>query len=275
MTRVPARLQLLNLLRWFREYSISWGLLSVIYSVTATMILQPLLEQAFQREIHFAPLWFLTCATLLVPGVIESIGFPPVPWLVRRGKFKELPVFMRTYLRHEFRRGSTWIAVLGVVIGGMMLPDGLRALWIMILLLPSQRALYSVHRWRRIAQGFLPSNGGVALVDAFTVSQLVQFLVAWGAFVLSGVLPLELAWKYGVAGGCAVIAASSVALEGDSGRPWLVNFFSLAVAVLAGYLVLAFPAVALAVLYFRHAARSTLGSRLKSVEHLDEDSLVP
>jgi hypothetical protein len=84
---MPARLRLLSLMRFIREYLVSWGLLSLIYSLTLTLLLQPLLENALKTELAFKPLWALTCATLLLPGALEALRLPPLPF--RRGVFGE------------------------------------------------------------------------------------------------------------------------------------------------------------------------------------------
>jgi hypothetical protein len=72
----------------------------------------------------------------------------------------------------------------------------------------------------------------------------------------------------------AVLSASCVALEGDSGRPWIVNFMSLAAGTVGGYLCAASSWFLLLAIYvFLHMEKISK-NRLKSVEHLDEDTLI-
>ena len=115
----PLNLRALNAWRWLKEYFISWGVLSAIYSVTVTLVLQPFLERALNRELPVAPIWALTCASLLVPGILESLNLGSISVrfkglaLLPPGIFSE-PLWNRLgrslvplYLRHELRRGST------------------------------------------------------------------------------------------------------------------------------------------------------------------------
>lgn len=284
-SRLPPKLFALNLLRWLREYIVSWGLLSFIYSLTVTLILQSILEQALKKELEFKSLWFTTCATLLLPGLFEALKLPPLSF--RKGLLTFMPpgvfgenlwqrwggAITKLYLRHELRRGATWLVIVLVVLIASLLPDNKKALWVLIAQLPIQRALYSVHRWRGLALAFHPKQGAEQLMRAIWASQFLQIFIAWIALVITRSIPDP--WMYGCAALGAVISAGSVAMEGDSGRPWMVNFIALAAGTLGGYLCLATPWALPFVIYFGGRMAVAIENRLLSVEHLDEDTLIP
>jgi hypothetical protein len=279
-------LELRNLLRWAREYAVSWGLLSVIYSFTVTMILEPILERALRTELEPIPLWAATCALLLLPGALDSLPLPQVSF--RLGRFQVLRpgifgerLFSRLggplgplYLRHELRRGSTWLMIVLTVLAAGLLPKGKQALWVLFAQLPMQRALYSVHSWRGLAAAHLGPKAGRPLLQALLLSQGFQVAFAWLAVGMAGFLPRDLWLALGPAALGAGLAGAAVALEGDSGRPWLVNFFSLAAGTLGGYLCLASPWGLLAIAYLCSNTKGLAERRLLSVEHLDEDRIV-
>jgi hypothetical protein len=262
--------------------------LSVIYSLIVTMLLQPILGQALKTEITIAPLWIATALILLIPGVLEYLKLPGTGfrklfmapgvfsesfWKARGGSFTPL------YLRHELRRGPTWLVIVLTVALQGLLPPGKWALWVLIAQLPIQRALFSVHGWRGLAAAHAPREGGQKLLAAIQVSQLIQLLITWFSLgacgIIAGFLTTEHWLLLGPAALGAVLAASSVALEGDSGRPWMVNFFSLGAGIIGGFLCLWSPWFLLGVLYFVNSAKNLSANRILSVEHLDEDHILP
>ena len=110
---------------------------------------------------------------------------------------------------------------------------------------------------------------------ALTVSQLLQWCVVVSVGLLLSSWSL-LTWsKLAVAGLGGVLAGSCVALEGDAGRPWIVNFISLAAGALGGLLCWAWPISTVFVGYFSFSMIRAVGGRLRSVELLDEDTLIP
>lgn len=276
---MTTRLKLLNFARWLKEYLISWGLLSLIYSITVTVILEAVLENAFKSELDFGPIWIATAVLLLVPGVLEALPLPAVPW-IRRGFFSES--FWRRlggplvplYLRHELRRGTTWLVLWISVALGTMLPPGKAAFFVFFAQLPVQRALYSIHRWRSIALVFRPMECGQALLSAVWIAQLIQWGIAWMAFGIASEIPADQWLKLGAASLGAVLVGASMALEGDSGKPWMVNFISLAGGTLGGFLCLYSPWLLLAALYIAFNMRTIVLKRFLSVEHLDEDLVI-
>jgi hypothetical protein len=286
--RLPLGLAFLNLVRWLREYFVSWGVLSLIYSWTVTLVLQPILEQFFKHEIRFWPLWAATCALLLIPSILEYLPWPAVSFQWKRIGFMSQGIFrervwsrspwsmVRLYLRHELRRGATWFTLILAVCLGAAMPRPKSAIWVLIALLPCQRALYSIHRWRSLVLIGSAREGARQLYLAFGISQLIQLAIAWLALGLAAGPDWGMqTWlKLGAGSLGGVIAASMVVLEGDSGRPWLVNFISLAAGALGGYVCFAAPWALLLILYFYFKMQTSVAQRLHSVEHLDEDRFI-
>jgi hypothetical protein len=272
------KLSALNLFRWLRENILFWGILSLIYSLTVSLILQPILEHVFSRELRLGPLWFLTCALLIVPGILEALPLPALP--LRQGLFRE-SIFLRPagrlgqmYLRHDLRRGATWLTiVLTVAIGALLRMDRL-ALWALVVQLPLQRALYSLRSWRTAALLADPERGAAQLLGALELAQLIQLLITTLAFSLALMLPLPLALKLAGAGVGAVLSGACVAMEADAGVPWMVNFMSLAAGIIGGFCCWYSPWFLLVVLYLNRRMHVLVAERLYSVEHLDEDALV-
>lgn len=283
----PLNLRALNAWRWLKEYFISWGVLSAIYSVTVTLVLQPFLERALNRELPVAPIWALTCASLLVPGILESLNLGSISVrfkglaLLPPGIFSE-PLWNRLgrslvplYLRHELRRGSTLLTLLLTVLAAGALPADKQAFWVLIAQLPAQRALYSIHHWRRLARGQFPAHGGPYLLTALACSQAIQWVISWGALGLSGFVDPAHWWRLGPASLGAVLSTSAVALEGDSGRPWMVNLIGMTAGILGGFLCLYSPFCLAGVAYFMIQLRKMAAERILSVESLDEDFVIP
>jgi hypothetical protein len=185
----------------------------------------------------------------------------------------------RLYLRHDLRRGATWLVVSLSAAAGGMFPEGRRSLWVLAAQLPVQRALYSIHRWRGLALAYHPVRGARGLLASVLVSQVLQFAIAWLSVGILGPLTGGMStaeWlKLGAGGLGGVVSAASMAFEGDSGRPWIVNFLALTAGTLGGFACLASPWYLLLVAYFASRMILLVDKRLHSVEHLDEDAVIP
>ena len=278
------RLRLLNLLRWIKEYAISWGLLSAIYSYTLALILQPVLQKTLGGSVALPVVWILGIVLLLIPAGVEFLPAPPFHhprWIIGERWFSEAGFrnfggpLLPLYLRHELRRFPTLLGIGFTTFAGVLLPLSHRGLWILIAQFPVQRALFSLQGWRGIALSASPTQGGSWILRTLLVSQLIQLMVAWLALGLSGAFPMAAWLQLGAGALSAVICSSSVALEGDSGRPWMVNFFSLAAGAVGGFLGYAYPWTVGLSLYIFYSMQAGVGKRLLSVEHLDEDRLLP
>lgn len=270
------RLQLLNLYRWLRENLIVWGILSAIYSLIATVLLQTILEQTLKQELSLFPVWSMIIVALLVPAVFEALPLPPLPLPLAAlsRPLAKLPL-VRLYVLHDLRKGSTWLLLAAALAAGALLPDRSQHLWILVVQLPLQRALYSVHRWRRLALGSRAHGGASQIVQGLFVSQAVQATILVVGFALLRGAPSFGYLALWIASLSAVIGGASMAMEGDSGKPWMVNFISLSVGTLGGYICLAQPGLALVVFYFAFSMSAAVAKRLWSVENFDEDTFIP
>src|SRR5690606_37888150 len=108
---------------------------------------------------------------LLVPAILDSLPLPPLSFgkrpvgVLPKGVFGE-PAIARAigplgqlYLRHDLRRGGTWIAIILSVIAGSLLPEKLGPFWVFIALLPVQRALFTAERWHRFVRFYVGAHG--------------------------------------------------------------------------------------------------------------------
>ncbi len=278
------RLRTLNLWRWVRAHAIAWTLLAAIYSVTAAILFQTVLQVGLRWEPPLVQVWAGLVFLLLIPALIEKLPLPALSagkrplGVLPPGVFSE-GVFARTigplgqlYLRHELRRGPTWLAILISVLAGALLPKALAPFWVFIVLLPVQRALFSAEKWHQFVRFYVGARGPWYFLGALWTSQLLQYLVVVVATAgIRGEMPVE--WIF--AGASAVVAGASMAFEGDTGKPGLVHLLSLTAGVLAGVFSMVSPWVFLAVVYFASRMLAISGNRLKSVEWFDEDTVLP
>lgn len=254
-------------------------MLSVIYSWTVTLALQPILERALKTEISSEFLWAATCSLLLIPAFIEFAPLGQLP--LRKGLFSE-SIWSKLggplsplYLRHEFRRGATWLMLALCTVGSSLLPPRKFALSVLIALLLSQRALFSIQNWRRLAQTRFPEHGAFHLIRAMALSQSLQSILLWLALGLAQVYSQEQWLALGPAFLACAWISSTLCLEGDSGRPYLVNLIALSGGIIAGYACMAHWGFLALVAVICRSLYKGMGERLKAVENLDEDALIP
>lgn len=263
--KLSARLWLLNAARWCREYWLSWGLLGLIYSVTLALIIQPILGRALGQELPLGAVWLVNALLLLLPGALELTPLPGLPSLLW---IRARPGLAWIYAQHDFRRLNAWLGILLMAgVGRLWAGAGREILWVLIAQLGTQRALYSFGKWRVLALARDPRRGGSALLTGLVITQIVQATLA--GLLFGGSLRALFAAAVGV------LAAGAVALEGDAGRPWLVNFISLTAGAIAGVLSYLFPGTLLVVGYFSVRTIVEMRDRLHSVERMDEDVVIP
>ncbi|MBC7692238.1 MAG: hypothetical protein H7222_10755 [Methylotenera sp.] len=252
-----------------------WLLLSSIYSLTAALILQGIFENLTKFEISLQLIWLGTVLTLFIPAMLERIS-APVPDNGTLNSFTAMvrDPFIRIYLKHDLRRLATLLTWLVSLVIGFLLPEKKHALWVLAAQLPLQRALFSVHKWRTLAIAHYPRSGAEKLITSLWASQTCQLLLASLGLLANPHVHFH-EWLMTVIGAWGgIITASSMCMEGDSGRPWLVNFITLAAGTLAGFLCFYSPWFLAVAIYFSWNIRSRVEQRLHSVEHLDEDSLL-
>jgi len=256
--------------------------------MAVAVLLQTIVEQLQKKPISLAPIWLGGMILLLIPGALEKLPLPELPFsMVRRSLFSErfwtqlgASSFLPLYLRHELRRPQTWLTLILTVALGALIPKERFALWIFVAQLPLQRGLWSIGGWRRIAVRTPggPQLGGGLLLTAYLWSQAIQAaiaLVAWGMLLL-----LEGKWETAsflhvtAATFSGVLCCAAVSMEGDAGRPWLVNFVGLSVALIASSLVYWQPALLILSAYIFSNLKHSVTYRLWSVEEFDEDALL-
>jgi hypothetical protein len=273
-----ARLLLLNGLRWWKENFWVWGILGSVYSLTLALILQTVVELSLKAEVKLSSVFLGMAIALLVPSLIHALPLPSLPVSFGRPRGSELSSFVRLFLSHELRRSQNWVAV---VLTGLVL-FSLPSQWLPLALAfgqaPVQQALFSVQKWRALALAHSPQHGARHLYVSFQLLQLVLgglVLVLWLVLASSAGHSLDLLVRYLPAVFGAWMGGASVMLEGDSGRPWLVNFISLAAGLVAGFFAVLHWGFILLIFYFCVQMMNSVKERLRSVELLDEDTLVP
>jgi hypothetical protein len=282
------RLAALNAARWFAANATTWILLSGIYSLTVSILLQTVVEQLQKKTISLFPVWILSMVLLLAPGALEKLPMPDLPsrWVGRK-LFSEKfwsrlggSSFLPLYLRHELRRTQTWVTLILTVTLGALLPQGREQAWIFIAQIPLQRALWSIGGWRRIALRTPDgtSLGGTLLLNAFLWSQLIQAFVAIASLAAlhwfqNQALPASFV-ATSAATVSAVLGCSAVCMEGDAGRPWLVNFIGFSAGIIAAALVLWQPPLVILSAYVFSNLKHSVQNRLWAVEEFDEDALL-
>lgn len=324
-------LYLLNALRWVRHHAIAWSVLFASYSIAAAVVVQVLLQELLRSKWPFFAVWLLTAAVVAIPGALERIPVPGAiggAWAHRLGQpfGKVYGSLGRIYITHELRRPATWLGVLITAAGGVLAFNATPAAWLLLCLIPAQRAFFSVSHWRRLAAFYRPRAGAHDLMLGFAVAQVFQviaiaLILNVGVDILEFVSETEVAFKIpgiggpgaGAAGGAAAggsggagagewagfgwsaalandfarvlrfalaalgasLAAAAMVMEGDSGRPWLVNFIGLAAGFIGAVTSWATPWAIPVIVYFLWRMTDSVQRRLKSVENPDEDIVIP
>jgi hypothetical protein len=280
-------LHLKNAARWFAANAVTWVLLSAIYSLTVAILLQTVFERLQGAQPELISIWVLSMGILLIPGALEFLPLPDLPRFRKKSRhFGEKfwtrlggGSFLPLYLRHEFRRPQTWLTlVTAVTLGSFLEAEKLR-IWIFISQLPLQRALWSIGGWRKIAlrapEG--ASLGASTLIASYCVSQVIQALIAWlSLLAVLTVSGASLSPFIALLPAClsGVLCTAAVCMEGDSGRPWIVNFAGLSAGILGAALGLWEPALLVIAIYIYFNLKGSVKNRLWSVENFDEDSLL-
>lgn len=304
MSRTDLRLSALNAWRWILHHGFEWGLLGAVYSLAAALLVEPaaqhLLEK-FQagapgaRTVGWRELWILIWIFITLPFFLEryrgvEAGLPL--FRSKNSRNSKSLSFIRVYFMHELRRWQGWASALVVVLFGSIaleIRDLTPFFFVFIAQFSVQRALYSIGSWRRLISVAPHLQSPAMLWNAFLCVQLFWFVLSWAA--LGAVMWIEYDWlsmdflprpvfplwlTLGVSGGVAVIAGASVALEGDSGRPWLVNLLAFTAGTMGGLITLAAPIWGfLGAVYFASRLRALSRGRLLSVENFHEDFVVP
>lgn len=270
-------MNLLNLARWIKEHAISWGLLFFLYSILAVVLAAPLLELAMKLELSSFSVWLGVCALIGSALFVEWIPYSlfHFHWKVPFRSF-----LLDVYLQHEFRRLATWVG-LAISIGlAVAVPGKWIDFWIFICLFPVLRAMFSIQAWRGIVHPFYKTTGPYRLMATLAVSQAIQLGIVFCSvlilrYFLYGAEFSFKKWVLLFSGSfCGVVSACAMAYEGDSGRPWLVQFMALGAGLLVGVIGLISYWTIPFVLYFYYKMLDSIGSRWKSIEVFHEDVIV-
>jgi len=274
-----------NSYRWVFENIWVWGLLVVIYGYTLVLLLEPILEHWLHLEIHLGLLTALGCASLWFPGLLNFIPLPSLPLPNRIFSSAKFPgkETGRLYFRHEMRRGVTWLVIALMVLAGMMMTVALMPLWIFVAQISTQKAFFTFKNWQLLVLNHNPQRGAGQLLFGFLFCQSVIQILAWLALGFAILISRQLGfisdltflnWLSMGAGGLgAVISACTLAFEGDSGRPWLVNFISMTAGVIGGILSMAYPVTLVLIIYFAWRFLASSQHRIRSVEQFYEDAI--
>lgn len=269
------RIYLINFYRWIKEFFIAWGILGFFYSISATLFFQSLIHFFLEWDLPAWQVWMSLCGFVLLAGVIENLPFPPVSLF--------LPLkpnnLAGMYMLHDLRRGSTWVVVLFTVYASTWVHVDKKVLvWMILMQLPVQRAMFSIYKWRAHALHYFPKRAALMLITGMWFSQAVQFLVGFllmMAFNSSVDLSFEGWMTFGIATLIGVWVGSSFLFEGDAGSPGLVNFITLSIGTFASLVSYQYTAWAALLLgYFVYSYLGIIPRRLRSVEYLDEDLII-
>jgi hypothetical protein len=270
-----ARLKTINALRWIRENLWVWGLLATIYSYTVALVLESVLELASGVDLSWGILWPVTWGALFLPWILHRL--PMGSLSIQVPHVARIP-FVGLYLRHELRRTQSYISVAVSLVLLLSLPPEWMPLALIVSLIPSQQGLYSIQDWRVLALASNPQHGARWLLVAFGACQLILgslVLLGWviWAFLFSREHLVEiLRWIPPFYAGW--LASSCAALEGDAGRRWIVNFVGLAAGLIGAFVASYHPLLLILVAYFSLQMVNSVKERLKSVELMDEDTLI-
>lgn len=262
------RLKVLNLIRWIQRFWFVWGLFALIYGFSASLLLQPLLSFLIQFDIDLLQTFGFLVVILLVSGVSSLLpNLLVFPLRVAGPKGLQGIFFL-----HSLRSLRFWINLLILVVGfiGCVRYQS-KIAWILLAQLPLQAFLFRGYQWVEMAFWLDSKGGASALLRGIQMTFLFQVGLAWVIGLVFGA-PFEIAWAVPTIG--AVWAASSVALEGDAGRPLLVNFISITAGTLAGTLCVFWWPSVFFVWYFAKQMNGLVQNRLRSIQHWSEDVIL-
>ncbi len=288
MVRLPFRLWLLNVLRWVRAHLAVWLLLAATYGAIAFGVLGllPVPADSPATQAGSALAWGCVVASLVLPALFAWLdssllvgSFNPLG-AVAKGFGEWLPPVGRLVFIQELRSGAYWLSIAAAAALGAVLPPGAEALWVVVVTLGIQRALYAMPGWRGVALGLRPTRAAgefivglwAAHVPASVLACGVVGVARWLVWGTEAGTPWALAaWQ----GAVACVWSAAAAFEGDSGRPVLVHAVSLGAGALAGLIAGSSFWAGVAVLYFASRMPGAVRWRLKSAEAFHEDALVP
>ena len=264
---LPFNLALKNALRMVQENLAAWGILVFIYSFVACMIIQTVVVVTRQgNEMGNVELWLFVMALAVIPGLMMKVVLPAIPMGI--GSTHD---FFRLYIRHRLRKLHTWFFLTVCCYALVMIPDKWIYFSVLLVQIPISAEIFWIFHWRELMRVHSPRVGAMKLVTVFIGIQTLQAFIILLALFLTG----QMGWHQALACLAAVIGATAVVMEGDSGRPVLVNLISLGSGTLWGGLTLWSPYWFPVVIYFAVKMVQGAHMRLHSLERIDQDVVIP
>ncbi len=279
LTMVTTKLKWLNLYRWLKEYIILWTLLGSIYSLAGAVLFQPIFQWITKKEPSLLNSWLLTNSFVIISWLFHSFLSNFSFKQANRYLVKAHAPLSTFFCVNELRKVSVLAVIFVTVITGAFLNSHSFQIWVILAQLPIQVSLFNLKPWEQITLQRSALVGAKELLRGLLKVQLITAILAtilvvtlWIVQGQSVSLAIIGSLASGVLG--ASLMSAGVALEGDSGRPFLVNSISLVSGTLAGLLCFAMPVSLLFCLYLYHRFEAVTLNRLRSIAPIDEDTLV-
>lgn len=295
----PWSLKIKSFSRMLHQFFISWGVLGAIYLLALLLLFGPFAEKALLIELGSVESFTALVGLLLLAFLTENIPLEdvnlrfqygawgstgpeqapkPLPevvfrWIVTPWRRVSGSFIGKIYRCHEFRRKSFWLGIVLTSVGGGILCKEHPATWVFLCQFPVMRSLFGAYRWFPLARVMGGPHGAEDFVSGFVVHAVLQGILAlFGMSLL--MVPVETLVRLLPCTLGATAAGACLVLEGDSGRPFLVNLLSLTAGLLAGSFCFYSSWVLLVVGYFVLKVRELALHRFQSVELFDEDTLI-
>lgn len=259
------------------HHFVEWMLLGVFYVATCAIFLRPIAEEMSKTGVSLWMMLAMLGVLAIVPAGLERLDLGAFTFRFPSfvGRF---PPVAQLFLRHEGRKRVAWLTSALVVVAMLLFPGQVFLKWLLVSQLNVHRGLFQMQAWRNNITLVEPQTGAISLLTAFTLCHvafyaiaLLLFLPVW--FFQNGNLT-DLLTLVSIGLG-SVAASASTAMEGDAGRPWLVNIFALTAGVLGGFLCWLSPLFLIGAYFFHAKMKQLAWNRLRSVEGFYEDNLIP
>jgi hypothetical protein len=245
-----------NVFRWVKTHIVEWMILGLMYVVLARLV--------------FVQDWWAPIAALVLPftlilmskALLDRIGYRIQGF---KGIFKWLQF---PWAVDSLRRLDFWIILLGSVLAEVLFYSRPEIAFLIFVQLPVQWMLYRLRFWISFTRLFHAKTGAQSLYY-----WTLGFNLTW-AFLISVSFYLvypEMGFYRPLGMFAAVLGATIVLFEGDSGRPVLVQLVSLTTGTFAGWSVLDFPYMIIFWFYLAYRMGDLIKNRLVSIESMYED----
>lgn len=234
------KLNTLNLLRWARYRFLSWGSLLALYFLMLHLFLEPFMEK--ERRIMF----MLTLGGLIGLAFLCN-GTALLKGISRRGPSlfqKRLPAF-EIIFKNELRQLSTWILFVLITLFGFLIPSEYPFFWAIACHGWVQKGAFQIPKWAKLCRYLYPTEESKNILPALAAVSL--FLSTLSFLILMGLEAFSV--KIWIVCMGSLLAACSTLMEGDLGKPILVNLISLTAGLIGGALCFYSPWIILIIAY--------------------------